>query len=365
MIDELKYDIWLTLVDDVGPKTASALVSHFGSARAVYGASIDELRGGVVSQNVAVGLTKNREMLLDRAESILALCERSNIRVLRIGDVEYPFLLAQTPDAPHILYVRGNLNLNYGHFLSIVGTRDTSAYGLFVCRNLVRDLKENLPNPVTVSGLALGIDKCAHVTSLECGVPTIAVMPGWVDDIVPQSHYFIARQIIEKNGAIVSDMPPNTVIRGANFLSRNRIVAGLSPATVVVESKLKGGSMVTADIAFGYNREVFTPVGDGSSSFEGNVALIKSNKALVYQYFTDILNELNWSQLPQSNKFNIDTVPEELVSRFSLLPDGAHFSIDQAAELFGLSILQSSLILTKLEICGLVSALHGRMYLKN
>lgn len=359
------YNVWITLVDNVGPRTATALVDSFGDAINVFKASFEDLVVAGASRTVAENIVNNRESLFWEAERIVELCEKSNIRILTKGDVNYPHLLANTSDAPMVLYVRGNTNFNYGNFLSIVGTRGATLCGMNLCRKLVFDMKENLVSPIVVSGLARGIDKCAHNAALDYGIPTVAVMPGWVDDITPAEHYQLARQIIEKGGAIVSDMPPKTIITKTNFLSRNRIIAGLSLGTVVVESKLKGGSMATADLAFGYNREVFAFVGDGGDTFAGTANLIKSSKALLLQQFSDISNTLNW-EIKQAKAGDIlDNVDQRLISLFSALPDGEQFCVEQAAEIIGVTILECSRILTRLEILGLISSLHGRLYVKN
>lgn len=359
------YDIWITLVDNVGPKTAATLFDRFGDAVNVFKASFEDLIVAGVSASIANNIVSNRDFLFSMAEQIVGLCEKSNIRILPKWSVDYPKRLANTADAPVVLYVRGSLNLNYGNFLSIVGTRSATLSGMNLCRKLVSDLKENLVNPIVVSGLARGIDKCAHSAAVDLSIPTVAVMPGWVDDITPSEHYFLARQIIEKGGAIVSDMPPKTVITRTNFLSRNRIIAGLSDGTVVVESKLKGGSMATADLAFGYDREVFAFIGDGGESFAGTANLIKSNKALLLQQFSDITNVLSWEVKQVRPTDMLDNIDERLLSFFSALPDGVHFCIEQASEAIGLPILECSRILTKLEIYGLISSMHGRLYVKN
>lgn len=364
-MSDVVYDIWLTLIDNVGPRKAAQLISHFGSAIDVYKSSYESLIAANVSETIAGTIVANKSGLLERAEMIVNRCEKTGLKVFVRGDVHYPRLLSETIDGPHVLYVRGNVNFNFGHFLSMVGTRDATMYGVNVCRKLVKQFKESVANPVTVSGLALGIDKIVHLASIEEGVPTVAVMPGWVDDVVPQSHYYLARAIIENGGAIVSDMPPGTIITKANFLSRNRIVAGMSQATVVVQSKVKGGSMVTADIASSYDRDVFTPIGDSTEYFMGNVELARTNKAIILQEFKEIAVELNWNLMPNKEKVNVDAIDSMLIEAFAKLPDDRKFCIDEAVELMNVSIAEGSRILTRLEICGLINSMHGRMYVKS
>lgn len=362
-MNEVVYSVWLTLVEGVGSKTASLLVDMFESAQGVFRASFENFSMAGVSPRIADNIIYSRGAIFGNAQEIVDKCDRSNIRILVKGSVDYPTLLGEAADAPLVLYVRGNLNMNFGNKISIVGTRNATSNGVTLCRRIVEQFKDGVENGVVVSGLAYGIDKCAHAAALEFGLPTIAVMPGWVDDITPSKHYFLARQILEKGGAIVSDMPPGTVIQKTNFLSRNRIIAALSKATIVVQSSIRGGSMVTADLAFNYNREVFTPTGDGSEEFAGNVNLLKTNKAMVYESFRDVVNEVGWAS-KQRSSVQLDNIPEVLIESFSALPEG-QFCLEEVADILDINIIECSRIMTKLEILGLISSLHGRLYIKN
>lgn len=189
-------------------------------------------------------------------------------------------------------------------------------------------------------------------------------MAGWVDDIVPRSHYELARKIINQNGAIISDMPSGTVIQGSNFLSRNRIIAGISSATIVVESAAKGGSLVTADIAISYDRELFAIPGRiDDTEHQGTNVLIKSNKAILYQDISDIAQALAWVRATFTPQ-NPSSLPEYLRQTFESISDTEPFTLDEICSQIGISISEASSRVIQLEIRGFIKSIQGRMYQK-
>lgn len=342
-------DIALTLLPKVGPKTAAELIERYGDARTAidqspFGASVD----------------------YDRAEYILQVATHKGIRILVRGTADYPELLGECPDAPHVLYVQGSLAVNRGRWVAVVGTRKATTSGTAITQRMVSDLATAFNDLVVVSGLAFGIDKAAHLAAMEVGRPTVAVMAGWVEEIVPPSHHYIARQILHAGGAIVSDMPPGTVIKAGNFLSRNRLIAGLSHATVVTESAAKGGSLVTADIAASYDRPVFAVPGRSDDPLSsGTNTLIKSSRAILYQSPSDLASELGWRCADAPTVEAIEQrLGGELLELYQKLPAGEPFTLEGVAHQMGWPIHETSSRVMALEVRGAVHSLPGRLFEK-
>ncbi|MEG0814435.1 MAG: DNA-processing protein DprA [Mucinivorans sp.] len=361
------YDIALTLLPRIGPKHIIQLLEIFGSADRVLTASADELRMAGLSPLVVESLTKAVDYR--QAEYIVQICTHKNIRILVRTSPQYPYLLAQCPDAPHILYVNGELDLNAGKWVAIVGTRKATVSGVSYVNEIVRSLASGFSDTVIVSGLAFGIDKAAHTASMDSHLPTVAVMAGWVEDIVPPSHFYIARRILVSGGAIVSDMPPGTIIKGSNFLSRNRIIAGLSHLTIVAESGAKGGSLVTADIAASYNRPVFAVPGRSEDqNFAGTNALIKNTKAILYQDPSDIATELGWRRetlvRAVENPAITGSLTGMMLTLFTMMPDTEPVTLEEMAARCHTELHTASSILMALETRGLIKSLQGRLYQK-
>lgn len=358
------YDIALSLTTGVGSKTAAALIDQFSTAQAVMTACAATLADGGCSPRLARALADTE--LIGRAERIVEECRRLGVRILVRGSEQYPALLDQCADAPHILYVYGEMDFNVGKWVSVVGTRKASAEGLKMTGSIIADLASAYYDVVIVSGLALGIDRAAHEAALGAGRKTVAVMPGWVFEITPSRHIELARTIARSGGAIVSDMPPGTVITKSNFVSRNRIIAGLSSATMVVESASKGGALITADIAGGYDRSVFAVPGRSSdANFAGTNALIKTNKAILYQDITDIATELRWTR---HNAVDVsatvyETLPSYLLKVYDAVSDEPS-SLDVICDACGMELANTSSSLLQLELGGLIKSIPGGLYIR-
>lgn len=252
----------LNMVLGFEPKTAHALVRHFGSAAAVFEASQRE-REEACPYNNKVKMLGRED--LSRAEDELSGLEiggGDSRAFVPFGDEAYPPALAECPDAPMGLYMRGNRPLSEVFddrpYIAVVGTRDISPYGREWCREIVSGLSRTPHSPHIVSGLAYGTDIIAHATALDCGLPTIAVMATGIDRVYPHAHHGWAGRIADASGScLLSDYPMGTLPLRINFLRRNRIIAGLCSATILVESKFRGGGLLTARLAFDYDREVF------------------------------------------------------------------------------------------------------------
>ena len=358
------HDIALTLVEGVGSRTAAMLVDRFGSAEAVLAAGSRGLAQAGVPRNITESF--DQAALISSARSIEEQCARSGICILLRGGGGYPPLLDQCPDAPHILYVRGGLDLQRGKWISVVGTRKATPEGVQATERLVGDFAAAYDDGVVVSGLAFGIDKTAHTAALASGVPTVAVMAGWVDDIVPRAHFYIARRILQQGGAVISDMPPGTIIGKGNFLSRNRIIAGISHATIVAESAAKGGSLITADIASSYDREVLAiPGRPDDTNFAGTNNLIKSSKALMYQDISDLAQAMGWQRNAASRPApNPSGLTGRLSETFKVMPDTGPVTLDEVMSRLAISAAEASSAMIQLEVRGFIKSLPGKLYQK-
>lgn len=357
-------DIALTITSGVGIRTTTRLIEFFGSAVAVFSAPAEYLETLGINRATAQAIASGSK--LQMAYGIAEKCSRSSIRILAKGDLHYPTLLSECVDAPYILYVRGDIDFNQGKWMAVVGTRNATQRGMAATQKLVSDFAESYPDGVVVSGLAFGIDKAAHLAAMDSGIATVAVMAGWVDDIVPSAHFYIAKRILDSGGAVVSDMPPDTVINKGSFLSRNRVIAGLSHLTVVTESASRGGSLVTADIAVSYDREVMAMAGQSDEpNYEGTNRLIKSNKALLYQNISDIAQTMGWERANTINSQQTDNLPDNLAQVFRLMPDTEPVTLDEISQLSDISIASASSAMMHLEIRGLIKSIRGRLYQKS
>lgn len=238
---------------------------------------------------------EEREAALFRARKEVEYARCHNIRILYLSDVDYPERLSHIPDAPVVLYMVGECDLDAPHTVSIVGTRRCTPYGRNFTEDLVKDMAAYYPDLTIVSGLAYGIDAAAHTAALEADVKTIAVVAHGLNSIYPAQHTELARCIVKCGGCIISEYPSGTPAHRGNFLARNRIVAGLSPLTIVAESEVKGGAMSTARHANDYDRQVMALPGrncDKTSS--GCNFLIRRNLASLVERAADVVELMGW-----------------------------------------------------------------------
>lgn len=275
--------------------TGKALIEHFGNPEAVFAAGPRKLR-----EALGGGSGEWVEKLSDRgllpwAREEWAWNHRFGIRPLYYDSTDYPRRLRECPDAPIILYHKGEAILDSERMLAVVGTRRASYYGRSACKQIVASLARNPKPPVIVSGLAFGIDGAAHEAALDAGIPTIAAIPGALDKIYPPGHRDLARRILGKGGALVTDFARGDGYSPVQFLRRNRLIAGLSDATLLVESFVKGGGLLTTGLANSYGREVFALPGritDPGS--EGCNRQIAANLAHLITGADDLEKSMNW-----------------------------------------------------------------------
>ena len=231
---------------------------------------------------------------LKRAEEEMAFAQTGHVQCIGYNDEAYPARLRECPDAPTLLYYRGTTSLNAQHIISMVGTRQITAYGKDLCQQFVKDLKALCPDTLIISGLAYGVDVHCHRAALEQGMDTIGVLAHGLDQIYPRMHRDTAVQMV-KHGGLLTEFPSRSGADKRNFVQRNRIVAGMADATIVVESAKKGGSLITAEIAEGYGRDVFAfPGRIGDTYSEGCNRLIQSNSAGLITSAEDFVKAMGW-----------------------------------------------------------------------
>lgn len=365
-MQDLIYDIALTLCKGIGVKGARTLIEKFGDSKTIFSIPPAELFDKGLKPKIVQSLSDSE--VLERARSVAAICEHKGVKVLVKGvSSQYPPLLAECEDAPHVLYVYGNLDLTSGKWVSIVGTRKASKEGLDNTENIVRELSESYSDAVVVSGLAFGIDKQAHSMALHYKVPTVAILPGWVLDITPTAHIELARRIVLEGGAILSEMPPGSRIAKSSFLSRNRLVAGISSTTIVVESPERSGTTSTANVASSYSRAVFAVPGRSSDlNSYGTNLLIKSGRAILYQDVSDLAVELGWVRrgVGEFSERYVESMPDYLRDQYRVMPESEPITLDEVVEILDLTVSEASSAMMQLENLGMVKSIPGGMYIR-
>ncbi len=365
--EQLKYVIALPLLPEVGLRTAHELIRFFGSAEAVFKANeTDLLCIPNIRKDTVQLLLSCKTQALKRAEEELVFIEKNEVSTYYFEDEEYPYRLRECPDAPILLYGKGNLNLNNGRFLAVVGTRMPTDRGKQLCTNIVSELAEKTEDLTIVSGLAYGIDVTAHKAAISSGIPTLIIPGHGLDRIYPYSHRQVAVSALSTGGILTEYMSLTQPDR-QNFVARNRIIAGLCDATLVIESKHKGGSLITADMANGYNREVFAVPGRPADiASAGCNALIKQQKAALVESADDIIAAMQWEtntvKSPVQTEIFTDLTEEEsmLLGMLRAAEDGMHVNLLVMESKLPYSQVTSTLLM--MEMRGLVRSLPGSMY---
>ncbi|MBO7248672.1 MAG: DNA-protecting protein DprA [Bacteroidales bacterium] len=294
--DELVYACAINRIFNYSCSKARLLVSRFPFPSDVFRLNRRELveifgQGSHFADDIL------NPVNLDLGQKDVEWALSNGVRIYYIGDADYPRRLKECADAPVILYFRGSCNLNCGRVVSFVGSRKATQYGLDMCRQLVESLSELSEPPLIVSGLAYGIDIAAHKAAIELGLETVGVMATGLDKVYPHLHRNIARQM-EQRGGVVSDFPIKTPSVAINFIRRNRIIAGLSDATVLVESRADGGGVITSKMARSYDREVFAVPGRiGDELSLGCNQLIRENCAEMVTDRNSVRSSLGWKNL--------------------------------------------------------------------
>jgi DNA processing protein len=364
--NDLLYKIALGQIPMVGIQTARVLLSYCGSAQAVFETPFNQLKEiPNVGQIKANSIRKNEALEIAKVE--LEFIEKNNIDPIYFTDKKYPSRLKLCEDAPLLFYSKGKAEFNNEKTIAIVGSRQATNYGKGFTANLVKDL--SLFNPLIISGLAYGIDIEAHRASLINGVETVAVLGNGLSSIYPALHTNDARKIV-KQGAVISEYNHKAIPDAQNFPKRNRIIAGMADATIVIEAKSKGGALITADIANSYHRDVFALPGRvGDLTSEGCNTLIKTNRAALIQSAADIIYLLGWEiPLETNNKGQIGLkieLSEDEKTIVDLLREKSDINIDDLGQLTQFTTGKLSGVLLSLEINGVVRAVPGKRYQLN
>lgn len=365
MEENLKYDIALSLVPGIGPVVAKKLITAIGSAVGVFKETPATLKKVPGIGEILVSRINAGE-LLPRAEKEMDFISRNKIKPYFYFNEDYPERLKMCSDAPIMLYFRGNADLNAQKIISIVGTRRATQYGKDLCQVLLSDLAKCGFHVLVVSGLAYGIDICSHRASLKNGFQTVAVLGHGLDNIYPKDHAAVARKMIGQGG-LLTEFPSNSPIDPKNFVRRNRIIAGLSDATIVIESAIKGGSLITASQALSYSREVFAFPGRCGDPFSaGCNKLVKTNRAALIESAADLIYNMGWDQ-PETMVDHVDPVLFEVPDveeqkLYDVIDKAGEIQIGDIAQHSELSMNRVSALLLSMEMKNYIESLPGRVY---
>jgi DNA processing protein len=361
-MSEKLYQVALGLIQGIGISTTRTLISYTGSAEKIFHlpkGKLLQIPG--IGEQTAIRLLDKK--ILQSAESILKRAEKYNTQILHYTDKDYPNRLKPIEDAPALLYYQGNVDLNNSKTVAIVGTRKATEYGKQAVEKLIDELTPL--NPLVISGLAYGIDIAAHRSCLQKNLSTIGVMANGIDIIYPAAHQSIAKKMTQQGG-LLSEYTFGTSPEPMRFPARNRIVAGMSDITIVVEAAKEGGALITAEIANSYNKEVMALPGRTNDTFsEGCNHLIQQHKAHIYTGIESLIKLMNWDKSPSSqsisaSEFSDLSNDEKAIVNTLLNTEPQH--IDDISWKSQLPLSKLSSLLLQLEFSGLIKSLPGKKY---
>ena len=363
-MDDLKYKIGIGLIPGIGDILAKKLISYCGGVEAVF----SEKKAALLKiPNVGEALANaiiNNDVIV-KAEKEVEFIVKHSIGYSFYLDDNYPERLKNCPDSPVIFFYKGDVDFNSAKIVSIVGTRQATHYGKDQCNRLVDELCKRNHHPIIVSGLAYGIDVCAHRAAIRNDLPTIAVLGHGLAQLYPSAHTTTAREII-RNGALLTEFLSDSGIERNNFLRRNRLIAGLADLTIVVESNIRGGALITADIANSYNRDVFACPGRLTDTYSSGCNwLIKTNKANLLASVNDIEYIMGWDneqKAPPAQPVLFPELSPEEENIMRLLREKGETPIDNLCFALQISVSKASTLLLNLEFAGLVHSLPGKVY---
>ena len=367
---ELIAAIALTKLKGLSLLNARTMMEALGSASEVFAHRKDIVRLIPDASQRLVSAFADTDEAMRLAEKEMDFIEKKRLKVFTLLDEDYPQRLRECEDAPLVLFACGNVNLNAQRIISVVGTRKCSEYGREVCNNFIADLKRYYPDTLIVSGLAYGIDICAHRAALDNGMPTVGVLAHGLDTIYPAMHRQIAADMVHQQGGLLTEYTTHTTPEKGNFVRRNRIVAGMCDACIVVESSERGGSLITAELAMDYNRDVFAFPGRVYDEHSiGCNNLIRRQQATLLTCAADLLDAMGWEnpleKAAQSEAVQQDLFPDLTDEERALVNtlknvDDKH--INQIAIDANIPYSRASMILFDLEMKGIVKALGGARY---
>ncbi|HLP51226.1 MAG TPA: DNA-processing protein DprA [Chitinophagales bacterium] len=363
--NNLLYNVALTMLPNVGSMVAKNLIAYCGSAENVFKAS-----KGKLEKIPMIGAERAAQIaaadVMKDAEDELKFIEKYNIEPIFFTGANYPYRLKECTDSPVMLYYMGNADLNAPKIVGVVGTRRITDYGKEVTKKLVADLAAQ--NVLVVSGLAYGVDTVAHSASLDSGLQTVGVLAHGLNTIYPAQNKSLAKRMVAQGG-LLSEYRSVEEMHPSKFPSRNRIVAGMCDAVVVIESAAEGGALITANIANSYNRDVFAYPGRANDKFSaGCNFLIKTFKAKMIDSADDLLKEMNWLDKEQSGKSKVQqrqlalTLNNEEQGIYNLLTQKGELPIDEIADgtQMNVSILAATLL--EMEMNSIIVSLPGKRY---
>lgn len=364
-MNQFVYKIAFSMVRGMKPAVANEIINRLGSEQEFFTLprtalqSRLEFNGSIIDNDY-------RAELLEKARLEMEFIESNHIECRYFTDSDYPARLLECEDAPLLLYGTGNTDLNAAHMVSIVGTRNATAYGVNFINTLVDELARKIDGLVIVSGLATGCDITAHRRAMQAGVPTIGIVAHGLDTLYPAEHRNYAAQMVRSGGMILTDYPHGTRPHRGNFLARNRIVAGISDCVVVAESAAqRGGALHTAKVAMLYNRDVFALPGRTSDLYSGGCnALIRSNTAHLIENADDLIHAMCWTPRPaegqQATMFpELTGIQQDVVD---YLRQNGEAQTNRMAIDLGIPVGQLMATLVELEFNGMLLSLPGARY---
>ena len=364
---EIKYAMALTLIDGVGSINAKKLLAYCGDFTSVFSSNKVKLSkipgiGTVLVQKIFNQLSEKK--IMDRVEEEIEFIENNDVQVILYTDKNYPINLKQCEDSPIVLYGKGNFNFNNSKIVSVVGTRKVTQRGKDICTKILEDLKPH--NLLVISGMAYGVDIHAHKCCVQNEMATVGVLAHGLDRLYPSTHKPTADKMM-KTGGLLTEFMSGTNPDRQNFPTRNRIIAGLADVTIVIESAKRGGSLITAEIANSYSRDVFSIPGRITDQYsEGCNYLIKINKAHLLNSAADIVYLMNWELVEGKPKSIQKKMFPELPAVQQLIYDSLDsensIGMDELSMKTKLSTSLLSVGLLQLEFAGLVNALPGSSF---
>ncbi len=357
----MKYLNALNKIEGVGAQKLKLLMDYFENSENIWQADFAEIIKAGISEKIALTIITERQKINPDYE--WELLQKENIQIISFADSKFPASLKEIPSAPYLLYIKGNIDCFNSPMLAMVGSRKYTVYGKQIAESIAYDLA--MAGITIVSGMALGIDTFSHLGTLNANGKTIAVLGSGLDDknIGPRQNFNLSRQIIE-NGALLSDYPYGTTATNFTFPARNRLMAGLTLGTIVVEAEEKSGTLITANLAVDFNREVFAVPGSiFSPASQGTNQLIKKGAKMITGV-QDILEELNLEKIKREKviKELIPDSPEEELIIKILSPEATHIDRIIKATKLNTSIASSTLAI--LEIKGFIKDIGGQNYVK-
>ncbi len=367
MDKDLPFKLALSQIQGIGANTFKLLLSYEESAEKIFSS-----RPSYLQRIPGVGprtceLIKSVIRPEELGHNVIKNMEKIKGRIIYCKGDEYPQRLLNCPDAPAFLFQKGEMNLNHEKAISIVGTRKATNYGLKMVEEFLASWSNN--NPLVISGLAYGIDIKAHRSSMDNNLQTVGVMAGGLDKIYPYQHKEFAKRMFE-NGGLLTEYVPGTSPEPARFPARNRLIAGLSDACIIIEAASKGGALITAEMASGYHREVFAVPGRVTDHFSrGCNDLIRDQKAIPLIQASDLEENLNWDRALEdqknlsSNQLSItNTLEGEEKYIFELINEKGSLQLEDISWRSGISIPKLSALLLELELQGLIRTYPGNLY---